>query len=211
MHFATTQPRVLLTCVHTNSRAQVHLRCKVHPESGAMHISGVLGNQPSKVARQESHAVGRFGQLSSMPQAPDGPETAHSSSVFRTKMHRQLQQQAAKKTGSHAVACTDASTMGTTGTALKLCCHACQTGSYNDVTCITGALLYMHAGYYLHPAVADSALHLSAIPPRPAAVATATHVPVSLSSLAAPQRRNGLLLQGCWASWEQRLMLCWGA
>ena len=57
----------------------------------------------------------------------------------------------------------------------------------------------MRAGYYLHPAVADSALHLSAIPLHPAAVAMASHVPVSLSSLAAPQRRNWLL-RTSWAS-----------
>ena len=57
----------------------------------------------------------------------------------------------------------------------------------------------MRAGYYMHPAVADNALHLSAVLQDPAAAASSGHVPVSLSSLAAPQQRNGLL-QTPWAS-----------
>ena len=46
----------------------------------------------------------------------------------------------------------------------------------------------------MHPAVADCSLHLSAIPD-----ASTARVPVSLSALAAPERRNGTL-QHLWAS-----------
>ncbi|BDA51455.1 probable oleandomycin polyketide synthase, modules 5 and 6 [Coccomyxa sp. Obi] len=49
------------------------------------------------------------------------------------------------------------------------------------------------AGYYMHPAVADASLHISAIPHHPSADATPGRIPISLGALAAPGRRNALL------------------
>jgi hypothetical protein len=53
----------------------------------------------------------------------------------------------------------------------------------------------------MHPAVADSCLHLSAIPDAPTAQPTIGRVPVSLSALAALERRDALLHLP-WASTE---------
>ena len=51
----------------------------------------------------------------------------------------------------------------------------------------------------MHPTAADACLHLSAIPDSPTAEATVGRVPISLSALAAPERRDGLQ-QDPWAS-----------
>ncbi|CAL8465605.1 g5141 [Coccomyxa elongata] len=59
------------------------------------------------------------------------------------------------------------------------------------------------AGYYMHPAVADSSLHISAIPDRPTTEATSGRVPISLGALAAPGRRNALL-RAPWAGSASR-------
>ena len=45
----------------------------------------------------------------------------------------------------------------------------------------------------MHPAVADAALHISAVPDDVTADVTTARIPVSLAFLAAPERRNAIV------------------
>lgn len=86
------------------------------------------------------------------------------------------------------------------------CKHGCFAGSWDcnkrswqsdvdscQVTASHAERCFMPAGYYMHPAVADSSLHISAIPDRPTTESTHGRIPISLGVLAAPGRRNALL------------------
>lgn len=51
----------------------------------------------------------------------------------------------------------------------------------------------------MHPAVADASLHVSAIPAAATLSATPGRIPISLATLAAPERRNAVL-RAPWAA-----------
>jgi len=59
------------------------------------------------------------------------------------------------------------------------------------------------AGYYMHPAVADASLHISAIPAAATLSPTPGRIPISLATLAAPERRNAVL-RAPWAATASR-------
>ena len=57
----------------------------------------------------------------------------------------------------------------------------------------------MAADFYMHPAVGDSALHLSLVPENASTDPISPMIPISLAVLALPSRRNGLL-RAPWAA-----------
>ena len=68
--------------------------------------------------------------------------------------------------------------------------------SLNSHTCRSDCAC---SGYYMHPSVADAALHSSAVPDQATWEPSEGRIPVTLAVLAAPQRRNGVLIP-LWAS-----------
>lgn len=61
------------------------------------------------------------------------------------------------------------------------------------------------AGFYVHPAVGDSALHLSLVPNNAKPGPISPKIPISLAMMVLPGRRNGLL-RAPWAAALSRPM-----